>query len=70
MPNLKQFLVEALHFEEIDVIEPILYLIKQFNHLYLSEDIKELIIKLLNRLLDESIVHAKLISNELMGLQR
>lgn len=68
MPDLKKSLSKALYYEETDLIDFLIALIKKFNKIYMDKPVKDKIIKHLNRLLDDTIRHSTMISKELMEL--
>ncbi|HLE06397.1 MAG TPA: hypothetical protein VI790_03515 [Candidatus Nanoarchaeia archaeon] len=68
MPSIEKQLSKALYMEETDLIDSLMNLIKQLNRVYLDEETKELVLKLLNKLLDDSIRHSNMISKMLTEL--
>lgn len=70
MPSLTKQLSKALYMEETDLIDSLMTLIKQLNRVYIDEETKQSILKLLNKLLDDSIKHSNIVSKILTELVR
>jgi len=68
MASLESSIADALRMEETGLIDSLIFVIRQFNSVYMHPSVKDRFNSLINRLLSDTIRHSNMLSKELSEL--